>query len=580
MSDESPYRRVVVPKGTQLGLTEIGLIWIGQGIVEGQSALVIEPTEAVAKRVVKQKFRPMLQTTTILHGAFTGRAADSTLHFSNALVDVIFAGSNSPSNFASVTVPRFMGDEIDRWAQELLQEGDPVDLGENRIAEFGFLGKMFLPSSPTLEDFITWREWLQSNQQVFKIPCPCCGFKQQLVWEQMRWEAGRPETAKYQCVSCEELSSEIAWKSHWHDGEWVALCETPVRADTAGFHVSSLYARIGQRTWKQIVTTYEAAVASGLETRLRVFWNTVLGLPWKISEDAIAAADLVERLENRERGLVPAGGLCLTAGCDYQRKWVEVWIWAWGPERESWLIDRLIVQRVNPDGTLRPARDIAAELDGHLLKQWPHELGGWLDVEMSIHDSGDRPADVYDVLQHMKAPAIASKGIEGWGETREYRPPRIIDVRKDGKVVMHGRKQITVNTAVAKRTWYDDLRRGAWAEGVSERHVHLPDWIGRHDENVLEQLVAEELRKSSRGKPMWVKVFDRNEGLDCRILADCGRWQLKTHRWSEAAWDERRDVLSQAPKPEPTKAPPAQSSTKADGGWIKRPAGNWMRNGR
>ena len=48
LSDESPYQRIFVPKGTQLGLTEIGLIWTGQGILEGQSTLIIQPSESTA----------------------------------------------------------------------------------------------------------------------------------------------------------------------------------------------------------------------------------------------------------------------------------------------------------------------------------------------------------------------------------------------------------------------------------------------------------------------------------------------------------------------------------------------------
>lgn len=555
LDEDSPFRRVVSPKGTQLGFTELGLIWTGQGIMQAQSCLIIQPSEAVAKRVVKTKFRPMLMSASVLQGAFPGRSADTSLHFSNAAVDIIFAGSNSPNNFAGMSMPRVMGDEVDRWAEELLKEGDPVDLLENRIAEYGFLGKMFLPSSPTVEGVsIVWREWLLSDMRVFECPCPKCGVKQQWLWENMDLAS-----AQMRCVACAETSPEVDWKQIWGAGEWRATNLNPVRRDTAGFHLSTLYARMGQRTWAQLVQQYEAVVSSGLSARMQTFWNTILGLPWKVTEDALEVDSLRARLEpDMVKGVVPMGALLLTAGIDYQKNRIEIFVWGWGPKRERWLVDKVLIERLDGDGKMRSAASVAAQMKAEALeKDWPHEAGGVLRIEMSQHDSSNLPADVFDILDNLPTGRnLGSKGLEGWGKTVHFTVPKIVDVRRDGKVVKLGRKLVNVYTAEAKRAWYDDLRRPLAEDGPSERYVHFGTWVDE-EEGLLGQFVAEEIRKTTRGRLKWVPIQGvRNEGLDCAILGEGARWQLKSHRWSAEEWRRRAALVQQ----QATKAPPPGST--------------------
>jgi|GEM_PF-2025831 len=550
-SDDSPIKRTICPKGTQLGFTELGLICLGAKAEAGDSSLVILPSETLAKRLVKTKFRPMIQTTPSLKAMFPGRSADTGLHFSSPQADIVFAGSGSPSSFASVSVPFVMGDEIDRWEGDLKDEGDPLDLLENRIAEYGFLGKMFLPSSPTVEDGAVWRAWLESDQRYFHCPCPRCGVLQVWLWENMEWDGREtPDadatTVRLRCTHCDEKSPEAEWKAIWGRGEWIASVDKPIRKDTAGFHLSTLYARFGQRTWAQLVEMYEAAVRSGKESRLRVFWNTILGLPWKVTEDAIAAEELRARLEaDVFEGECPEDCLLLTAGVDYQKTWIEVWVWGWTRRMRRWPIAKVVIERRTQDGKLRSAEAIAADLKSEALeKVWPHARGGGLKVEMAIHDSGDHPSLVFDVLEHLpSAKNIASKGVPGWNEAAPARRPKVQDVKQDGKVVAVGRKLMIVHTASAKAELYEDLRR-ARDEADGERFVHLGEWM--REEGLLDGLVAEEIRLNTRKKPYWHVVFARNEPLDCAVLARVGHWQLKAHRWAEKEW-KAREIMVIAP---------------------------------
>lgn len=562
LSDECPHQRVIAPKGTQLGFTELGLIRIGQGCEAGQSSLVIEPTDGVAKKLVKTKFRPMVQTTPVLRALFPGRSSDTSLHFSSPSVDVMFGGSNSASNFAMASVPFVLADELDRWAAELDDEGDTISLAENRIAEYGFLGKMFVPSSPTVEDGPVWKEWLQSDQRVFKCPCPVCGVKQQWLWDNMDWPGRETPEADVAGVllyctapGCGVGSPEAAWKGAWQSGEWVATNPKPVRKDTIGYQLSTLYARFGQRTWANLAQKYEAAVKSGQESKLRVFWNTILGLPWKVTEDAIGADELRARLEpDLLDGVCPEDCLLVTAGLDYQKTWVEAWVWGWTRKMRRWPIAKVVIERRTKDGVLRASSAIADDLKREVLENlWPHAKGGFLRVEMALHDSADHPSLVFDVLEHLSTSTnIASMGLPGWNESQPARPPKIRDVKQNGKVVAVGRKVMNIHTASAKAEFYEDLRRKP-EDADGERFVHLPGWL--EEPGLLEGLVAEEVRKNTRKKPYWHKVFERNEPLDCAIMARVAHWQLKAHRWAEAEW-QKRELMVMAPGDRTDDKPP------------------------
>lgn len=583
LSDDSPYREILAPKGTQLGFTDIGLIWIGEGAVRGYSGLIIEPTESTAKKIAKTKWREFISTTAPLKALFTGRAADATLHYSAPSVDVILAGSNSPANFASITMQRAMADDFDRWSKELLREGDPLTLLRNRLVAAGVMGKLFVPSSPTLDDSGIWPLWLQTDQQVFKCPCPKCGVKQQWLWENMHWTPGAPATVVLRCIACGEGSGEYAWKTAWQDGEWEATSVSS-RPEVIGFHLSSLYAMLGNRSWESTASEYEGYKALGQASNFQTFNNTVLGLPHKESEAAVPVDELRARLENDlERGVVAPGGLCITCYIDYQGNRLEAWIWAWARQLERWLVDRIVIPRMKPGpegkDVRRPAHELAADLRRLVLDvQWPHALGGSLPVEMALHDVADGPADVYDVIDLLpKDTNIGSLGLEGWNKTELFNPAKPQDVRRDGKIVKMGRMRMSIHTAEAKKQFYLDLRRPLAEEGPSERYVHIPGWVDE-EEGLLAQFVAEEIRISTRGKRHWHKL-GRNEGLDCAIGADAARWLLRTHNWPELVWLQREAFVAAPPPPppptedriEPTHdAAPARSWVGARPDWLNR----------
>jgi hypothetical protein len=78
--------------------------------------------------------------------------------------------------------------------------------------------------------------------------------------------------------------------------------------------------------------------------------------------------------------------------------------------------------------------------------------------------------------------------------------------------------------------------------------VHLPQSI---EAEWVKQLVAEQIRtvKDRRGfaRQEWAKLRERNEALDCAVLARAALWLLGADRYGERFWVQLREQVANAP---------------------------------
>src|SRR5664279_1184486 len=96
--------------------------------------------------------------------------------------------------------------------------------------------------------------------------------------------------------------------------EWRATA--PGQGKAAGFHLSSLYSPVGWFSWADAAQMF--AEAQKNPALLQVFVNTVLGETWALQGEAPEWQRLYDRREGYRIGVVPNGGLFLTAGVDVQ----------------------------------------------------------------------------------------------------------------------------------------------------------------------------------------------------------------------------------------------------------------------
>jgi phage terminase large subunit GpA-like protein len=332
LSPAHPARRIVVMKSAQVGFTEGGNCWIGYVIHHAPGPmLAVQPTVELAKRFSRQRIDPLInESPTLRERVKPARSRDAgntvlSKEFPAGLL--VITGANSAVGLRSMPARYLFLDEVDAYPPSADEEGDPVALAEARTRTFSWRSKILLGSTPTIHGLSRIeREYEASDQRRYFVPCPHCGEMQWLKFERLRWDKGKPETAHYECASCDRRIEEHHKMAMLAAGEWRPTSEAQ-DPGTIGFHISALYSPVGWFSWENIARLWEAATT---EEAKRSFKNSVLGETWIETGEAPDWQRLYERRENSQIGIVPRGGLFLTAGADVQKDRIEVDVWAWG----------------------------------------------------------------------------------------------------------------------------------------------------------------------------------------------------------------------------------------------------------
>jgi phage terminase large subunit GpA-like protein len=174
-------------------------------------------------------------------------------------------------------------------------------------------------------------------------------------------------------------------------------------------------------------------------------------------------------------------------------------------------------------------------------------------AKICVDTGGRDTASVYGHLRHLRDPRIApTKGVEGWNRAQPVQGPTLVDALVNGQKLRRGLKLWTVSVS----TWKADLYRRMWlgrGDGDADAGtfpagwVHLPSGI---EVEWVKQLVAEQLRTSTdrRGfaRQEWAKLRERNEALDCAVLARAALWLLGADRYGDRYWQRLRTEVEDA----------------------------------
>jgi phage terminase large subunit GpA-like protein len=538
LSATSPVRRVVVMKAARLGFTEAACNWLGYIIhhVPGPF-LCVEPTVEMAKRLSRQSIDPMIQDSPALRTRIAparSRDAGNTVllkEFPGGLL--VLAGANSAAGLRSMAARFLCFDEIDGYPGDVDGEGDPIALAEARARTFP-RRKLLLISTPTVAGMSRIeREYAATDRRRFFVPCPTCQAMQPLEFAQLRWQPGRPETARYVCAACgvpigEEQKTRMLAAGVWRP---TAVADDP---SVAGFHLSALYSPLGWFSWVDIARAAEDAARDPLKQK--TFDNTILGETYAERGDAPDWQRLRDRQTTAARGVVPPGARFLTAGIDVQRDRLECSIWGWGRGRRSWLVDHVILE-----GDVATEEPWAA-LDEVVARTWP-AAGGLLAVPLAraAIDTGYETTQVHAWARRQPAGRVVL--VRGGGRAAALvslpRPAEAVDARATTRRRRRrGLRVWMVDDHAIKLETYGWLRleRGAAEAPLPAGWIALPP-VG---DEFLRQLTAEQLvRKVVRGREqlVWVKRYNRNEVLDCRVYARAAAHLVGLDRFTDADWD-------------------------------------------
>jgi phage terminase large subunit GpA-like protein len=548
LSSSSPVIETVFMKGAQLGGSEAGNNWVGSVIDTGAGSMIIlQPDEALAKDYSKQRLQSMIDATPRLRGKISEVKAreggNSTLSKKYPGGRLFMGGAKSAPKLCSKPVGKLFLDEIDRYPQDVGNEGDPISLVEARARTFGRKKKIFKCSTPTIDGRSRIQAaYERSDKRHYHVPCPFCGHMQWLKWRQLQWPEGKPEEVRYICENdaCKKAIEEHHKTWMFENGKWIAENPGAGRGLIAGFHLSSLYSPVGWMSWVEVVQTFLDAKAD--PAKMKSFVNTVLGEVWKEKGEAPPWKLVYDRREKYTQGIVPKRGILITAGADVQKDRIEVSLYAWGPGRESWLIDHRVIEG---DTSLSESDDKKKpspwqKLNELLDEQFRHEASGvMIPIRMLAIDSGYRTQHVYAwARRHSRHRVMVVKGMEN--QQVALGQPGAVDVSKAReKRIRRGLKVWPVGVSLIKEEFYDWLRLELPVDGARfpPGFCHYPEM----NEEFCRQLTSEEIVfRKVRGykQAVWEKRRERNEALDCRVYARAAAAALGIDRFGQEVWAE------------------------------------------
>ncbi len=532
MSPSSSVEQVAFMKGAQVGGTEAGNNVLGYVIHHTPGPMMyVLPTLDMAKRTSKQRIAPMIEAMPVLRDLVKDpRSRDSgntqmVKEFPKGVL--IITGANSATGLRSMPARFLFLDEVDAYEDDVDGEGSPINLAIKRTATFSRNRKILMVSTPNIAGASKIEAAYQaSDQRQFHVPCVECGFMQAIEWPQIKFENQDPETACFECVSCQHRMREHDKPKLLANGQWVAM-NPEASGKIRGYHLSSLYSPNGWYSWQDAVADFLAAKDNPI--LLKDWTNTVLGQTWQEAGETVDHELLYQRREHYPAE-VPWPVEVLTCGIDVQDDRVEYEVVGWGAGEESWSIDYV---RLYGDLS-RP--DIWNILAGKLRQSYRRHDGVLVNLAQVCMDSGGHFTDEVYAFSRKQGPdwLIPIKGASQSGK-----PIATFPKTKNKK----GIYLTLVGTDTAKELIYQRYR--ILEPGAGYCHWPIADCF---DEDYLKQATAEEkVRKYKHGVAYfeWDAKKKRNEALDCRVYALTAVRILQQHRGLDL-----EQLAAQRPEPE------------------------------
>jgi len=521
-------QKITVKKSARVGYTKILDHVVGYFIHQDPAPiLVVQPRVEDAEDYSRTEVAPMLRDTPVL-AAIAGdlKSKDASQRVEKRLfrngASVAFVGANAPGGFRRITARIVAFDEVDGYpAQGAGDEGDQIALGTKRTESF-WNRKILLGSTPTIKGVSRIeKSWELSDQRHYHVPCPHCGHRQTLKWENLKWDKSETgehltETAYFRCESDGCRIEEHHKLAMINAGEWVA--SKPSKGH-AGFHIWSAYSLFPNAAWRHLAAEWIEVYKD--PKRKQTFINLVLGLPY---EEAVEVTDpelLKARCEPYNHETLPSDVRLLTFGADTQDDRIEVTFVGWGANSESWVARHEVLH----GDTSKPP--VWERFDRLIAEPCETDEGRKLFAKAGCVDSaGHRSEMVHKFCRDRKRRKIYPTIGRG---NPNPQAPRMIWPKTAGRSKNTGDKIYTVGVDTAKDDISSRLAIVPDMNAPTARAVHFPA-IGL-SADYFEQLTSEHaVVKYVKNKPIrsWQKKTTgaRNEAWDCLVLALAARMSL------------------------------------------------------
>lgn len=539
LGPDSPHNLVIVRKSAQTGVSvaAIGLVGAYATIAPCNMAYAL-PTIDALREFSRDKLQPTIDQTKALKRAIrpqTSRSGEGSTATSKKLRrgSLILLNANSAPALRSKTLQIGVADEIDEWAKDLDEQGDPWGLFKDRFTAFHATGdwRLFGLSTPKIDGASRVDDlFKQGDQRFWHITCPGCGTEIQLTFENLAFERKPPYRAHYVPPCCGVPIEHYQKRGLLRAGRFIA---TNPDGRHPSFHVDALISQL--TTWDDIAA--EAVESEGKEVARKKFVNTTLGRPYKVKGDAPDHIRLMDRREPYDEDTIPPLGLLLTCGVDVQHSGLWCHVVAYAPDRQAWTISARWLEGDTTDADSGAFRALAELYN----ERFDDAFGNRRRLDGMAIDAGDggRSSQVYSFVRS-RPRAYAIKGKAGWG-LPPLGQPSVVDINLKGKKVIRNAARLwPVGTYDLKAEFYADLRkdgRTAGRETDPPGFCHFGQFL---DEQFFLQLTAEHLVDVSRSggnTKVWQVLQSRpNHLLDARIYANALAEHLGLTRKTQDQW--------------------------------------------
>lgn len=523
---DSKHPKICVKKSTRVGYTRCLLLATGYFTEhEASNVAITQPTITDAEDFSRDEVQPMLTDTPVLADMIRVRAkGDSqdtvlTRKLTNGAT-IRIRGAASDDAFRRYTARVLMGDEVDAegWIPGPKTQGSKLDLFWKR-GETHWNRKMIIGSSPVLEDTsVICDAWDNSTQRHYHVPCPHCGEKNPLEWggpdvpHGLKWsvkENGKLDEVWYVC----KASGCVITEDHkvWMDdnGEWVAHGDPD--AEWEGLYIWTAMSLFPNASWRHIVSDFLKA-CKNVQDLMQPFVNTTLGNGYTpLAAESVRFETFLQRKEPYPTE-VPEGVGYLTFGGDVQPDRLEVSVYGWGDQGESWLVGHWVFSG-DPD-----QRTVWDEAEALLDRPFIGPGGREFRIECGVWDSGGHNTQSVYTQCAIRKHWYAIKGrSENRGKRVRVWPKKPTRHKYGGDVYLVGGN--------AAR---DVAYRRLLVEQPGPGYVHFPATVPAGsqplDDEFFRQLTAEKLvTKGSPATGRWTEwrknVNQRKEAGVCYVYA-------------------------------------------------------------
>lgn len=502
------------------------------------SVILAQPIEKLAEAFSKDRIDPLINDNKSLKALIKNkRERDSENNlllkkFSNG-ASLSIVSASSVSDLASRSARVVLMDELDRY-KDLGTEGDPEKLLNERTNTYSHNFVNVAVSTPTNDKASRIeRRFEQSSKHFFHAVCPHCKTPQKLIWSQVKWEKDKPETAAYECVSCQVLWSEPDRSNAVKAGYYIA--ENPHITTHLGFHVNAIAS-----PWQKLEALVRKFLDCGNDqNKLRTFVNLSLAETWKPKVDVPEWNRLYDRRENYPTAIVPNKNvLFLTCGVDIQKDRIEAAVYGFTRTRESYLIEPVVfngqTHTDEPWNLLKEFVQKEFQINGSTFK---------MPISMTCVDSGFNTSKVYEwVTQFSPTKVRAIKGSDTLKTNFSGSNP--INSTFNGVKQPYSHLLYNVGSSLIKEYIYSNLRLNAPVDGESYPNHYMH--FNEQDSEFFKQLTAEAFI-FKKNKYEWVKTRERNEQLDMKVYAQAAAYMYGLSIFSNAQWDLLEQRLIEQP---------------------------------